>query len=316
MTRRVTITGGAGYVGGLVRAGLSAAGYEVRVFDRVRGPLLPLVRTRYFGTARSQLGRRVAREVHGAQRRAEPFFRRIGGIRPSGDEILDVRSRLAERFVGSDAVIHLAGIPHPYAPGTVEDDFRRINFDGSVNVCEAAEAAGVRRFVFASSMQVYRINDPFKIAQFPILETNPCPERSDGQTAYGLLKSEFERYLAERSVAGEARMSSVALRLEYPGFQSRTGDNLYVSTSIENVVLGFRAAVEAAKPDGFDVFNLCDPHVAPAIVDVQCYINERWPGIPNHTVGNESLVSIEKARSVLGFAPSPENTYLDQDVIW
>jgi hypothetical protein len=45
----VTITGGSGFVGQLLRAGLSERGYSVRVFDRHRGPLVDLLTRRWFG---------------------------------------------------------------------------------------------------------------------------------------------------------------------------------------------------------------------------------------------------------------------------
>ena len=315
MTRRIIITGGAGYVGQILRSGLTAHGYEVDVFDRLAGPCVNLTRRRFLGTARGAVGRCLAREIHDLQHRAEPALRKLGGIRPSWDDILDVRSHLSDRFRASDAVIHLAGIPHPYAPRTVEDDFRRINYDGSTNVFEAARDAGVRKFIFASSMQVYRINDPWQITQFPIVETNPCPSPADGQTAYGFLKLEVERYLSRASAAGGSTQA-VALRLEYPGFQSTTSDNLYVSTSIENLVAGFRAALETELDHGFETFNLCDGQVAPDVVDIQRFLRERWPDVPNYAVANGSVLSTEKARTLLGYRPMAGGTYYNADVIW
>jgi nucleoside-diphosphate-sugar epimerase len=310
----VTITGGSGFVGQVLRPGLASEGYRVRVFDRLRGPLVDLLRRRHLGTASSLPAVRAARTIHRGQRRLEATLVRARVLRPTWDEILDVRGHLAERFAGSDAVVHLAGIAHPHAPGTSADDFRRINLDGAVNVFEAARQAGVPRFIFASSAQVYAINSPVRLDQFPILESNYCPGLEDGQTTYGLMKCEFERYLAENCATGDTQ--AVALRMEYPGFRSDTPDNLYVSTSIENLVAGFAAALNPPASFGFEAFNLADHEVDPQVVDVQDFLRTRWPHVPNHTTGNQCLMSTEKAQALLGYRPRSGGTYFDAGVVW
>lgn len=305
----VTITGGSGFVGQLLRVGLPQFGYDVRVFDRMRGPLVKLLRRRYLGTSQSTLGLKCAQRVRSLQRRVEPALTNAGVLRPSGDDILDLRSRLTEHFRGSFAVVHLAGIPHPRMPGAIEADFRRINYEGSLNVFEAARDAEVSKFVFASSGQVYGINNPVRIDQLPILESNYCPTLEEGQNLYGWLKLEFERYMEQATNHGT--MQSTALRLEFPGLRSRTPANFYISTSIENVVAGFVGALEAPPSFGFAAVNLADAEVSPDIVDVQASIRQYWPQVPNQTTGNEGLLSIAKARSLLGYSPVQDGRYLD-----
>jgi len=301
--RVVTITGGSGFVGQLLRAGLAERGWRVRVFDRHRGLRANLLTRRWLGLWPAQ-----ALPVAYAIRRVQRRLVRAGALRPSGDDILDLRSRLAARFAGSDAVIHLAGLPHPATPGAVAADFARINHEGSINVFEAARDAGVRRFVFASSGQVYRIHKPVRIDQLPILETNHCPTLEEGQTAYGWAKLEFERYMARE--AGSGGTQAIALRLEYPGFRSLTAENFYVSTSIENLVAGFACALEAPDSFAFEAFNLADGEVDAGVVDIQAFIRERWPHVPNHSRGNECLLSTGKARSLLGYRPARGGRYL------
>jgi nucleoside-diphosphate-sugar epimerase len=262
VSRRLTITGGSGYVGQLLRRGLADAGYEIDVFD----------------------------------------------IKHSGDDILGDREVLARRFAGGFGVIHLAGIPHPEWPGATDEDFARINYDGSVNVFEAARDANVPVFVFASSAQVYKINDPVRLEQLPVLESNYMPLPAEGQTTYGFLKSAFERYLAGACTSGTTQ--AVALRLESPGTRSRMPWNLYVSTSIENLLAGFAAALGPPNDLAFDSFNLADPEVDRGIVDIQEFIRRRWPYVPNHTTGNESLLSVEKAQGVLGYRPVTRGRYV------
>src|SRR5215207_6498194 len=66
----------------------------------------------------------------------------------------DVRdpAALEEAFAGADVVVHLAFL----ITGTASrDTIRAINVDGSLNVLRAAAAAGVDRFVYASSVAAY-----------------------------------------------------------------------------------------------------------------------------------------------------------------
>ena len=255
-----------------------------------------------------------ARRLRLAQARAEQALTRARILRPTGDDILDLRSRLTERFRGNRAVVHLAALPHPHVPGAVQQDYRRINYDGAVNVLGAAQDAGVPRFIFASSAQVYRINAPVLIDQFPILESNYLPSLEEGQSAYGSLKAEFERYLAAACRTGGTQ--ALALRLECPGVRSDGPMNLFASTSIENTVAGFACALEADLDSPFETFNLVDGHVDPAIVDVQEFLEREWPDVPNHTRGNESLLSVEKARGLLGYEPAIRGTYYPLSLIW
>ena len=310
----VILTGGSGFIGQILQVGLRKHGYRVQVFDQFRGPGINLLRRRYLGTSRSSLGAAAARNVGRLQRRLGRAL--LGGplLRPSADNILDFRSRLAARFQGSYAVIHLAGIPHPHMPGAIDADFQRINYDGSVNVFEAARTAGVARFIFASSAQVYGINNPTRIDQFPILESNYCPTLADGQSMYGFLKFEFEKYLAAAS--GNGKTQAIAFRLEYPGFRSETPENFYISTSLENLVAGFVCALEGRLGSPFEAFNLADGEVDTGIVDVQEFIRQKWPGVHNLTQGNESLISIAKARDLLGYSPIRNGSYFPVSLVW
>lgn len=311
--RIITITGGSGFVGRILQAGLRARGYQVAVFDQMRGRLVDLLRRRPLGASTGRLPCMLASGLRRGLHLTERTLLRAGVMRASGDNILDLRSRLVNRFRGSYAVIHLAGLPHPKVRGATESDYRRINYEGSVNVFEAAREAGVPKFIFASSGQVYGINQPVRIDQFPILETNYCPALAEGQNLYGFLKLEFERYLKQQCSGQGIR--AVSLRLEFPGVRSRFPWNFYISTSIENTVGGFIAALEADLSTGFEVFNLADRHVDERIADIQEFLRRNWPDVPNHTSGNECLLSTEKARSLLGYDPKPGGTYFSLSVM-
>jgi nucleoside-diphosphate-sugar epimerase len=312
--KRITITGGSGFVGRILRAGLSDNGYEVDVFDRLKGARVDRIRQRTAGTLHSVPGRVAGVALRRAKAKAESLLITSGAIRRSDDDILAPREQLVDRFRGSDTVIHLAALPHPKVAGMTPADYRRINFDGSVNVFEAAREAGVRRFIFASSGQVYDINNPKWIEQFPILETNYLPTLEDGVNLYGFLKGEFERYANSRSAGSD--MQTVALRLEFPGVLSTYDWNLYVSCSIENTVTGFKLAIERELDTGFDVFNLADAEVRQDIVDIQQFVASNFPGIPNRVKGNGCLMGIDKARTLLGYEPRPGGTYHSLGVMW
>jgi|CXWL01.1.fsa_nt_gi UDP-glucose 4-epimerase len=84
-----------------------------------------------------------------------PITRRGGaGRRAMGD--LDAAQFGPELFAGIETVIHCAGRVHVKDADGAADAvaFRRVNRDGTVALARAARAAGVRRFVFVSTVKV------------------------------------------------------------------------------------------------------------------------------------------------------------------
>lgn len=312
--KRITITGGSGFVGQMLRRGLETHDYEIDVFDQYRSELIDIVRRYFLATSDSSVCLKFARRIKKALMQTERMLVGSGIVRPSSDNILDMQSRLVKRFSGSDAVIHLAGLAHEHIEGATPGDFHRINYEGSINVFEAARAAGVPKFIFASSAQVYKINEPIQIAQFPILESNYCPSLEEGQSLYGWLKLRVEQYLTKES--GHGSTQSIALRLEMPGTRSPFPYNFYISTSIENLVSGFVCAIESKLTSGFDAFNLADAVVDERIVNIPAFLAAKWSHVPNHTKGNQCLLSTEKARELLNYQPCVGGTYYDASVIW
>jgi len=108
-------------------------------------------------------------------------------------------------FDGVEVVVHLAARVHVMRDQS--DDplfaFRQINVLGTERLAVAAASAGVRRFVFASSIKVMgerTLQRPFTVAD------EPRPE-----DAYGVSKLEAERAL--RTIAASSKMSVTILRL-------------------------------------------------------------------------------------------------------
>ena len=59
---------------------------------------------------------------------------------------------MSAALAGVDAVIHSAGIAHAMS-GVPEDDYRLLNTEATIRLAQAAQRAGVRRFVFLSSIR-------------------------------------------------------------------------------------------------------------------------------------------------------------------
>lgn len=59
---------------------------------------------------------------------------------------------MSEALAGADAVIHSAGVAQTMS-GLPEDDYRLLNTEATLKLARAAERAGVRRFVFLSSVR-------------------------------------------------------------------------------------------------------------------------------------------------------------------
>jgi UDP-glucose 4-epimerase len=59
---------------------------------------------------------------------------------------------MSEALAGVDAVIHSAGVAQTMS-GLPEDDYRLLNTEATLKLARAAERAGVRRFVFLSSIR-------------------------------------------------------------------------------------------------------------------------------------------------------------------
>jgi nucleoside-diphosphate-sugar epimerase len=105
---------------------------------------------------------------------------------------------MSAAFADVDAVIHTAGPSHAMS-GLPEDDHRLLGTDATISLARAAHRAGVRRFVFLSSVRAQ--SGP---ASTEVLTEAMSPEPTD---AYGRSKLAAERGLAD------VDLDWVALRL-------------------------------------------------------------------------------------------------------
>lgn len=104
-----------------------------------------------------------------------------------------------------DVVIHAAARPHTMREEVLDplSEYRRVNVVGTLNLARQSAAAGVRRFVFISSIKV---NGEATQPGHPFTANdNPAPEG-----AYGLSKAEAENEL--KQVARETGMDVTIIR--------------------------------------------------------------------------------------------------------
>ncbi|MCR9254928.1 MAG: SDR family oxidoreductase [Alphaproteobacteria bacterium] len=129
----VLITGGAGYVGSLLTPALLAEGYRVTVFDIM-----------FFGDD-------FLPKDH-------PNLRVIKG------DIRDLPA-LERALEGVDAVINLACISNDASFELDEALSESINYHAFEPMVIAAKAAGVRRFIYASSSSVYGVSEAAEVTE-------------------------------------------------------------------------------------------------------------------------------------------------------
>jgi nucleoside-diphosphate-sugar epimerase len=101
----------------------------------------------------------------------------------------DVRDReaLASAFSGADAVAHLAFARFGHGSHA---ELHAINVEGTMNALEGAAAAGVRRFVYASSVAAYGFH-----SENPVPMTEDTPLRGSERWFYAREKAELEGLL-------------------------------------------------------------------------------------------------------------------------
>jgi nucleoside-diphosphate-sugar epimerase len=171
---RVVVTGGAGNLGSPVCRALAGAGLQVRAVDRV-------------------------------YRREVPVPLEIA-------DLLDAQA-VYRLLTGCDVVVHLANHPNPHGHLPPQRLYAE-NVVMDMNVFQAAADLGVRKLVFASSVQVFSgdrttddLDKPSCLAYLPIDGDMPtCPRNS-----YALSKETGEQQL-KYFAALDPDLSCVALR--------------------------------------------------------------------------------------------------------
>ncbi|MDZ5739551.1 UDP-glucose 4-epimerase family protein [Pseudomonas asiatica] len=127
------------------------------------------------------------------------------GIRAASVGDLHGSTDWTQALVGVDLVVHASARVHVMKE-TASDSlaaFRRVNVEGTLNLARQAVAAGVRRFIFVSSIKVNgEVSQPGRP-----LRADDVPEPQD---AYGVSKLEAEQGL--RQLAAATGMELVVIR--------------------------------------------------------------------------------------------------------
>jgi len=272
---RVAVTGGSGKLGRHVVRRLVDDGHQVLNLDRAgeRNPGLVVVDLRNYG------------------------------------QVVDVLLGLDDRHAGFDAVVHLGAVP---APGIIPDaaTFEN-NMLATYNVFQAARRAGIKKVVYASSETVLGL--PFDVdpPYIPVDEEYPARPES----TYSLVKHleeqmavELTRWDPELSISG-LRFSNVMDVEDYGRFPAFDADarlrkwNLWGYIDGRDGAQAVVRALENAKP-GFEAYIIANADTVMSRPSAELAA-EVFPAVKvTRDLGeHETMLSIDKARRLLGFEP-------------
>lgn len=215
-----------------------------------------------------------------------------------------------EALSGADAVVHLAAVPAPNI--LTQSETFRINTMSTYNVFAACAQLGIGRVVWASSETLIGIPLQDQPPQFaPIDETHPrLPEFH-----YALSKlvgeemaSQFSRWHGISFVG--LRISNIMLEEDYrnrfPGFwddPTIRAWNLWGYVDHRDVALACHRAL-LADVEGSEEFLIAaaDTCMTTPSADLLATV---YPDVPvrRPIEGHETLIAIDKARSLLGYVP-------------
>jgi nucleoside-diphosphate-sugar epimerase len=206
---KVLVTGANGFIGQAVIKRLRRDGYAVRAAIRHNPDMLPPD--------------------------VEPTAGDLHPDRDWSDSLHDV-----------DVVIHLAARVHVMQDTAADplEEYRRVNVDGTVNLASSAAAAGVRRFVYVSTLKVNG-------------EAGRFTEHDQPAPAGPYAQSKYAAEVALRRIASEHRLEVVIIRppLVY-GSGARANFGLLMQAIASGVPLPLGAVSNRRSLVGID--NLVD----------------------------------------------------------
>ncbi len=279
--RRVVVTGAAGKLGRAVVAHLRAAGVDVLAVDRVGGRDPRAVDGEFLQVDLTDYGQVLEAFTGGADEHA-------GGV---------------------GAVVHLAAVP---APGLLPNAVTFANNSAATyNVFAAARAAGIKRVVWASSETVLGLPFDTPPPYAPVDEEYPPRPES----TYSLNKA-LEEEMARHFCRWDPELVMVGLRFsnvmdveDYAGFPAFQADprlrrwNLWGYIDARDGAQAVERALAHDRP-GADVFIIANSDTvmtrSSAALMAEVYPDVEIRGALGE---HETLLSIDKARRVLGYEP-------------
>jgi nucleoside-diphosphate-sugar epimerase len=275
---RVAVTGGSGKLGRAVVRELGAHGWTVHNFD-------------------------LAPPAHPAG-----TFTRIE-LTDYG-QVVEALTGIDQLHQGVDAVVHLAAIPGPTHAGNAATFAN--NLVATYNVFAAARLADIHTIVWASSETL--LGYPFDEPPPYVPLDEACPVRPNA--AYALAKDleeemarQFSRWDPQLQITG-LRFSNVMEPGDYRDFAGFDADpqqrkwNLWSYIDARDGASAVRLALAPRQP-GFDYFIIANPDTVMSRPSADL-MREVFPGteIRAELSDHQSLLSINKARRVLGFTPA------------
>jgi nucleoside-diphosphate-sugar epimerase len=274
---RVAVTGGSGKLGRACVAHLLEHGWEVVTLDRVpaapqRGDFVRVDLTDY-------------------------------------GQVVEALSAVDDRYRGVDAVVHLAAIP---APGlTTNAATFGNNMVSTYNVFSAARHAGITNIVWASSETVLGLPFDTPPPYVPVDEDYPGRPES----TYSVVKF-LEEQLAGQLCRWDPRLKMIGLRFsnvmepaDYANFPSFDADptsrswNLWSYIDSRDGAQAVRLSLEY-EAKGLEVFIIANADTV-MTQPTTSLAEQVFPEVPVRRPldTNETLLSIDKARRLLGYTP-------------
>ncbi len=274
---RIAVTGGSGKLGRAVVDELLAHDHQVANLDRVPSPDTRATFTRVDFT---------------------DFGQTAGAL-----------TRVDDRYDHLDAVVHLAAIP---GPGMVPDAaIFANNLLSTYNVFQATRMAGIKNVVWASSETVLGLPFDEPPPYVPVDEEvplRPATAYSLGKTLDEEMARQFCRWDPALKMIG-LRFSNVMEVADYTAFPAFDGDatlrkwNLWSYIDARDGAQAVRLALEL-EATGTEIFIIASPDTVMRRPNEEL-LDEVFPGVTRKRPlePTETLLSIEKARRVLGYAP-------------
>ena len=200
MSKKILVTGGAGYIGSVLTRQLLDKGYKVRILDSLMyggEPIIDLLN--------------------------EPDFEFIKGDIRNEDDV-------KKAMEGIDAIAHLAAIVGDPACAQQPEVAKSTNLDGSKLLYNTANAMGVAKFVFASTCSNYgKMEDPDK---FVTEESALAPVSLYAETKVGV-----EQFLLSQSKDNVTQPTCLRFSTVY-GLSLRPRFDLTVNEFAKELALG------------------------------------------------------------------------------
>lgn len=216
----------------------------------------------------------------------------------NGDDIWDAE-KLISRMKGKDIVVHLSAYAHPFMKDVTDDDYWKLNFEGTKHVVECMRKAKVKKIIFMSTGGMYGFSQGKPYVEYlPVDESHPLPPEEQ-LTTYDKTKIACEGFLL-----GLKDIKACLLRLEAPGLLDEGKEvyagHLFAHVSVDNFIELME--IFAGYKGKNDVFNAGDSIQNPFCPDTIAFAQENYPDAKNRLEHpRDPLYSVKKAKTILGY---------------